>query len=499
MYTRDNQFTNLSKLMFLSATPEPRVEETFRTHLDDMVNYVSLPCTAGWKPYSDIDPDGPYRTVMPPVSLDIVESNNFQADAAIIEEFGRVCNWCRQGDRTLIIVDSLAEVNNLYTRFNRELDSLNVERISGLHTENKRAKLDRFDLMISNSAVEAGIDFDIDRLLMSAVDGRSLLQRLGRIRNKDPTGRDPWPVTCYVKGDLVKALQTLPPTPRERVTRPGFAAAVTDRYAFRELPAMFATTYSAAELYHHSMARAEQFAVDDRREYERRTLALLERTMFDAVGESFDHDALASIYRQQDTQLLDHLQTYRDAGFQSLLYDTTATTPEQSIKTYNTLTLPTQADVRFVTKETFYEYAPESQHDVVEYKSRFTNGYALYFGPRNNKGDDERGVLRLVPSGALRVEIEKPVDERQPVVSSGYTLAFDEHDPTVGLPALNDELRETSIIAYPVNDSAYMVKHRNNLSPFFSTMELRDVRGQVCATLGYDALYMHCYDRATAE
>ena len=63
---------------------------------------------------------------------------------------------------------------------------LTITRLDGFRRpENLRTALNRFDVLISNSAVEVGIDFDLDRLLFSAAESDSLIQRIGRLRTSE--------------------------------------------------------------------------------------------------------------------------------------------------------------------------------------------------------------------------------------------------------------------------------------------------------------------------
>ena len=60
---------------------------------------------------------------------------------------------------------------------------LKIERVDGLHPATPE-KLKDFDVLISNSSVEVGIDFNVDRLVFSGYSKSKLLQRIGRLRNK---------------------------------------------------------------------------------------------------------------------------------------------------------------------------------------------------------------------------------------------------------------------------------------------------------------------------
>ena len=67
----------------------------------------------------------------------------------------------------MFILDGIYEVEEVFNALSDSLKNiLDVERVDGLHPATPE-KLKEFDVLISNSSVEVGIDFKVDRLVFS--------------------------------------------------------------------------------------------------------------------------------------------------------------------------------------------------------------------------------------------------------------------------------------------------------------------------------------------
>lgn len=87
-----------------------------------------------------------------------------------------------------------------------EDQKFNVERVDGLHPATEE-KLKNFDVLVSNSSVEVGIDFNVDRLVFSGYSKSKLLQRIGRLRNKPEN--EICEAVCFVPNVLYDHLKGL--------------------------------------------------------------------------------------------------------------------------------------------------------------------------------------------------------------------------------------------------------------------------------------------------
>jgi CRISPR-associated endonuclease/helicase Cas3 len=79
--------------------------------------------------------------------------------------------------KTVFILDGIYEVDEVFNALKDALAGLNmrVERVDGLHPATPE-KLKIFDVLVSNSSVEVGIDFNVDRLVFSGYSKSRLLQ-----------------------------------------------------------------------------------------------------------------------------------------------------------------------------------------------------------------------------------------------------------------------------------------------------------------------------------
>ncbi|MCK5109200.1 MAG: type I-D CRISPR-associated helicase Cas3', partial [Methanosarcinales archaeon] len=176
----DDKRSHLSKFVFLSATPNHSiVERAKRVGLNVMVlddKSVPLSCSYG-------------RPVLPRLKLEIRRGaiyNTYELIKDDLEYFVEFCKRAGSGGknaRTVFIVDGIYEVDEIFNVLSEALTGMRVERVDGLHPAT-RDKLENFDVLVSNSSVEVGIDFDVDRLVFSGYSKSKLLQRIGRLRNK---------------------------------------------------------------------------------------------------------------------------------------------------------------------------------------------------------------------------------------------------------------------------------------------------------------------------
>jgi len=75
----------------------------------------------------------------------------------------------------------------------------------GFTGENVREKLDTFETLVSNSAVEVGVDFDTEQIIFSGHDAASFFQRLGRLRTRPNRSA----AYAYVPPYLLDALNSM--------------------------------------------------------------------------------------------------------------------------------------------------------------------------------------------------------------------------------------------------------------------------------------------------
>lgn len=493
MYTADYKNMHLSKVVFLSATPNRRLQRKLDRHMKG--EFINISGKRGQRPLTAVDTDGNWRAIMPPINFEFRTAPTFKAYGRMFgdDNIDHTLDFCRRDGRTLVLLDGLSEVNDAYYDLLEHLppDSI-VHRITGLHDEDKERKLAEFDYLASNSAVEVGIDFDVDRMIFSAANGSSLIQRLGRLRNKDSLCE----AVCYVPQYVVDAFQSLPNTDG-LMTRQGFEHVVDSAYHTATVPDSFSYRYSALESYHHAMSfenRAGDLPADKRHAKQEEALKKIERHYFDPYGRDYDRDMLGHHFEKQETDLLDQLQPYRSNSITTLIYDTQS----NEIRTYSPITLIRNEDIEFVPQDEFYQRVPDSLHEKARGEESFTEGYCIRYGTNRNSGSDDSeddesgGDVRVIPSPYLRYELEKSVDEREPIVTDGLQL-WAEGGLAPGLQHFNDKLQTRKFICYAANGDSYEVAGRLNLDPFFRLYDLHNVRNHMSLALGHNALYLHCH------
>jgi len=202
---RDN--ARLERVVFLSATPDEGQEAMFERAMTAPYHRVTEleRQRRGSERQAFTDPlSEDWRAVMPPVELELRTAPTFgTADVLLNVEAESTLDFCR-GGRTVLMLDGIHEVERVFTWLSGELDC-RVERIDGFHSENKREKLEAFDVLVSNSAVEVGVDFDVDRILFAGHNRASFLQRLGRLRTEEQSQI----ARCYVPQPVKRALDDL--------------------------------------------------------------------------------------------------------------------------------------------------------------------------------------------------------------------------------------------------------------------------------------------------
>ncbi len=493
MYTANYENMRLSKVVFLSATPNRRLQRKLDRHMKG--EFVNISGKRGQRPLSSVDTSGYWRAIMPPIDLEFRIAPTFKTYARMFgdENIDHTLDFCRRDGRTLVLLDGLSEVNDAYNDLKEHLPSdATIHRITGLHGKDKARKLAEFDYLTSNSAAEVGIDFDVGRMLFSAANGASLIQRLGRLRNKESRRE----AVCYVPQYVVDAFRSLPST-NGSMTRQGFEHVIDNAYSTATVPESFSYTYSALESYHHAMSfenRAGDLPADKRHAKQQEALEKIKRHYFDPYGRDYDRDMLAHHFEKQGTDLLDQLQPYRSHSINTLLYDTQT----NEISTYSPITLIRNEDIRFVPEDEFYAEVPNSLHESARGEDPFTEGYCIRYGTnRNSEEDESGGDVRVIPSPYLRYEIEKDVEDREPIVTDGLQL-WAEEGLAPNLNYFNDELQDRKFICHVANGDNYEVSGRLNLDPFFRLYNVRDVRDKnMSLALGHNALYLHCHVQDT--
>ncbi len=492
LYERDNH--DLEKVAFLSATPDEEQERKFERAMAAPYHRVTEDKSDERRPFSEWVDDG-WNAVMPPVDLDVRSAPTFgTADVLRNDDEADTIEFCRKG-RVAVILDGIHEVKRVSEWLDEQLDR-RVERIDGFHSERKKEKLLNFDVLVSNSAVEVGIDFELDKLVFAGHDHPSFLQRLGRLRTDDERR----PARCYVPKRIADDLADHDGRELTRGELDDVLAAV---YPAPRKPESFDWRYSAPEALEHLDERVRNMTREAAKEAARAARKRIRRHFLDGTGVSLADEDVERTKETIDWRVLDELQWYRGDSLQALVYDRL----EETVRTYDLFYLLRYGKVEFYPEDRFERIVPGEHADTVSRQARYVDGFCTYDGTIETTDEGwGRSVSFTGPQLAGWLD-ERSVDStRKPQVLSGVKLAVDPNDgqPRVrSLDVLNDRLRnrrertpgdEGGLLCYPVSGSSSMVKERYGLDDFFFLYPVAiGGDGTYSLALGTDALYLHCH------
>lgn len=491
MYDLDEYQCALSRIVLLSATPTERLERRFEDGMSAPYTRVTgLRETEEQRAYDETCTTD-WTAVMPPVDLDVRSAPTFgTADELLGTDCENTSEFAAREGRTVFILDGIHEVEQVYQRLDAELDGHDVVRIDGFHRGDLQAKLADFDVLVSNSAVEVGIDFEIDRLVFSAHNRASFLQRLGRLR----TESECHDARCYIPHRVAATLTEQRQT--GRISRAELTDTLSGAYHDPRDPESFDWRYSAAEAYHHVRERMKDANSE--------TVDEIETTGWERITRHFGSEeeiTRSDIERYADT--IDHqveqtLRWYRGDSIQVLVYDRTSDIQEP-VKTYNLFYLLRYGDVEFYPSNEFKRVVPDEYADDIDHAAPYVVGYCTYDGTINT---DEEGYGRdvMLEAGTdvyawLRSGDGQQKRTRTPTEVSGLSVDVNVDDGSKRIKSiehLRDGLAEKDLLCYAIEGTTREVKNYYDLGSFFFLTKLKVADESMSVAIGTDALYLHC-------
>ena len=492
MYDLEERYCALSRIVLLSATPTERLERRFKDAMSaPYVRVTELRESVEQRPFDEAPTDG-WNSVMPPVDLDVRSASTFRtADELLDDDWEVTREFAARKGKTVFILDGIHEVDRVYHRLDDALDDRKVVRIDGFNRGDLEAKLKDFDVLVSNSAVEVGIDFTVDRLVFSAHNQSSFLQRIGRLRTEPEVQA----ARCYVPSNVAATLDDLPHS--SRVLRPALVNTLSSAYYDPRDIESFDWRYSAAEAYYHVRQRACNSASESADEVKDQGWERIARH----YGEEHDINR-SNIERRVDVvdeAIEKTLEWYRGGSLQALVYDRTPDADEK-IKTYNLFYLLRYGDVTFYPCDEFVETVVPDEHTAAaDHAAKFANGYCTYDGTVETESEYGRDVTLEATSESL--DWLKSGDgefqrTRKPRVLNELSVDVDVKDGSNridSLEHLRDGLKiDLKILCYTVDSSPGKAKSQYKLGPFFFLYGMLVADELKSAALGTDALYLHC-------
>jgi len=495
------QYSNTSRYYFSSATPEgddshgkslyTRLREDLRT------NPVSLSADA--RP-TTTTPSRNWNSVMPPIDLTLKESQTFKTADVLLEDdsLNDFVDFC-SSRQTVVMLDGVHEVDRVHEELKDQLDQT-VERITGFNRGEIDKKLDSFDILVSNSAVEVGLDFQPERLVFSAHNASTLIQRLGRLRERDDC--DQFEAWCFVPRPVRARIDaSLPESSSEnRITRSAFETTVKDAFNNECDLSSFSRRWGELEAYQHVIERKNDVPSSDlQAEVMEEGLERIERHYYKPYGREFSEDDLERLHSWTDYDLIEELKPYRGNGLQVMARDHDA---DGRMKLYDMFYLLRWGDVEFEPKGQFRDGLNNEQRRYFSAYHRYAVGFCEYYGKIPTEQDDEypgRSVSLRAEGPDLWTMKNESDAQRRPEVVSGITprVEDDNAPPARNVDYLRDEMSDVERLCYVVPGHPSTVEATYGLDEFFFLYPI----GEDSIALGTNALYMHCLvqDRIESE
>lgn len=502
----DDKRSRLKKFVFLSATPNNQiVERAKKANLNVVVfddKSTPLSCSKG-------------HPVLPKLDLRVRSGAIYRTYELIKEDLDYFVDLCKRpisnGNRarTVFILDGIYEVDEIFNVLRDALADQNfkVERVDGLHPATPE-KLKGFDVLVSNSSVEVGIDFNVDRLVFSGYSKSKLLQRIGRLRQKNEN--ETCEAVCFAPNilfDHLKGLSAKAGSESLKLTRKELAEQLDKLMESGLDLSSYSSFYSPMEAFLYLKSRIKGSTWQDyfgEEHHEKgmpesiqgpewiRMLTILEKHFLDRQIDGQLYEWLDGESEKTKPGLL----SYRGSRFQALMFDTT----DSQLKLYDLMYLLRRGNVEFMTSQRFAHRLREVSGEKYEseikprYESmkRFAAGYCWY---RGTLGDETRKVL-FKGEGAhyKKIMLNAADHARKPRMVDGFKV---ETEPNIAsLSYLNDTLTEYEIFARLIDQSGSYLKAKFNLGDFFY---LYPYSGMRSVAFVHDALYIDCLIRDEYE
>ena len=487
----DDVRSRLSKFIFLSATPQKKILERARKV---GLNFIVLDDKSTPLSYSE------GRAILPKLNLLFKKGSIFNTYELIKENIKYFIDFCNKplpdgkNAKTVFILDGITEVDEIYNILKLSTN-LKVERIDGLHQATPE-KLNSFDVLVSNSSVEVGIDFNVDRLVFTGYSASSFIQRMGRLRNKQQD--ETCDAICFVPEVVVDHLKNLN---GKTITRQELKTLLETILATELDLSSYSKIYSPLEAFLYLSRRIDGKAWKDKDGTEHhekgmpkaikvqeciRTLNLIEKHFLD---EEIDERKL-DYFESEAYKLKEGLLSYRGNHLQALMFDST----DRELKLYDLMYLLRRGNVEFMSPQKFTNHLRNEfglKYDIeikpiYESKKRFAAGYCWYSGISEEKA---RKVLFKGDSNEhyIKILFNSNDNARKPRMVKGFKVETEPNIPS--LSALNDTLTEFEVFSRLIELDSFSLKAKYRLGDFFY---LYPYSGMRSVAFGHEALYIDC-------
>ncbi len=499
LYHRDDERCNLKRFVFLSATPDEQLSEQLENKFgfpeDDIYHHINSKDDC--KPVSELtmEPSEPYNPVMPKVNTTFISGRPFSTkDKVLSEEYlPRILNFVKSG-RSIVILDGVAEVNDVQLALQNHLPNKRVEKITGLTPDDTHEKLQNADVLVANSTLEVGVDIgNIEQLVYTGFNASSFMQRLGRLRAEP--GKLEKAAVCFTKPDVLETFKAFRELDKSTVSRELLHNMINRQLDTTADTSLYGTEFTPIELYYGARKRAESIQGDSD-VYMRRMKELIAKHFFETSEYDIRKDDVDKLWKISHTNLGKAMQSYRQSSLTALYYDERT----QSVKTYSIASLLRFGDVEFLTEPEF-DYRLKSigidNPSIYDGEKRYVQTFAWLNGFMS--GEKLRNP-HLAPTDQIRHMVEENPKKRYPELIKSLEFTVENTTELKGLSVLNKQLSQklngknsSDIVGYVTEGHPAQIQTIYGLDEFFFTNPIANMNGQYTMALGENAQYLHCH------
>jgi CRISPR-associated endonuclease/helicase Cas3 len=510
---RESPRTNTEIGMLLSATPDRKIMKKLENSSAPIYNIADYDTT---KPLQEIREDGScnvinpsennrepdkdnYQVILPRVEAIFKQGQTFQVGNKMINNIGNIVKFCTAVDKTVIMLDSQKEVSKLATELDNHISSHTILQVDGKNQMQKDDKITKFNeeldkaIMVSNSAVEVGIDFETDRIIFSGTSPARMLQRFGRLRNKAKLSK----ALIYCPHAMLEYASNRDTSRNNPLTRESFANKGIERKMRdgRE-PSSYLSHYGAHAAYRQAIRHKARVARNSRAGIMERARDRVRKFFFEPYYPDSDVDWDEFERRHKNMgEIMESLNQFRSGSPSLLVYDNRPGYNE--LKTHQIQSVIRAGDVTVMDESDFIDRIPDHLEDEVHGKKGYTCGFVEYRGSeismKNNSDLSDRDIM-IQNSSEMNNLLDTDVRNRSPRAMDNFEIKVVSNDLSdINYGLINDELDDFSPIVYPINLNSYEARYKLGLDDFFFMTDIvRPGDRSASAALGHNALYLHC-------
>jgi len=493
----DSERNNLNKFVFLSATPDENVknqldnkfglpsENNLYTHIDSSDNCKDL---------SKISESEPFNPVMPPLNMKFIGSRPFSTKDKILSEeyFAEIISFITEG-RSLVILDGVAEVNDVHSALNNALPKYKVDKITGITSDNTNKKLKESDIIVANSTLEVGVDIDsVERLVFTGYNADSFMQRIGRLRAESKMNEKS--AICFTSPSAIESFKVLNEFNYNKIPRELFEQTVNRTLNKKADIDVYRSEFTAIEMYNY-VQNIHNSMYDGKGNYLENAKKIIAKHCFEDLDYNVRKSDIQEKWNLSKSEFGNAMQSYRQSSLTALYYDVET----DSVKTYSIPSLLRIGDVEFLTESEF-DYRLKSQGianpKLYDSEKQYVQTYAWFNGFYN--GEKLRNP-HVVPSSQLKHMVTKKPENRKPQLINSIEFTVENTDGIKGLDTLNNQLHtelnsnSTEITGYITEGHPSEIQKIYGLDEFFFTNPIANMNGEYTMALGENAQYLYCH------